>query len=73
MGPSRVGLAACLVMKLSGSLRSAGSESLLLISSWLLSFRRPTGFCRNFTCPISVPPIWGEMCFILGQDSKLAI
>ena len=28
--------------------------------SWLISFRRPTGFCRNFTCTISVPPIWGE-------------
>ena len=34
IGPSRVGLAACLVMKLSGNLRSAGRESLLLISSW---------------------------------------
>ena len=33
IGPSRVGLAVCLVMKLSGSLRSAGKESLLLISS----------------------------------------
>ena len=29
-----MGLAACLVMKLSGNLRSAGRESLLLISSW---------------------------------------
>ena len=34
IGPSSVGLAVCLVMKLSGNLRSAGRESLLLISSW---------------------------------------
>ena len=60
IGPSRVGLAACRVMKLSGSLRSAGRESRLLISSWLESLRRPTGFWRSFTWVTSVAPTWGE-------------
>ena len=51
IGPSRVGLAACLVMKLSGNLRSAGRESLLLISSWFYkvidSVTSYTGFITN--------------------------
>ena len=51
IGPSRVGLAACLVMKLSGNLRSAGRESLLLISSWFYkvidSVISYTGFITN--------------------------
>ena len=38
-GPSSVGDTVCREMKFSGILRSAGSDSLLLISSWFESFR----------------------------------
>ena len=56
-GPSKVGETACFSTKLSGNLRSAGRDSLLLISSWLVSLRGPPGLWRIFTPPYMVATV----------------
>ena len=55
-GPSSVG--EIVSTKLSGNLRSAGSDNLLLISSWLLNFL--VVFCLILTWPFSVVASHGD-------------
>ena len=67
-----MGLAACLVMKLSGNLRSAGRESLLLISSWFYKViesgkvsRRDDKQCWN-----GIATLFREMLYLVWQLPK---
>ena len=65
IGPSRVGLAACLVMKLSGNLRSAGRESLLLISSWFYKVIDSDKDCTGYNKTLFI-----EMLYLVRQLPK---
>ena len=65
IGPSSVGLAVCLVMKLSGNLRSAGRESLLLISSWFYKVIDSDKDCTGYNKTLFI-----EMLYLVRQLPK---
>ena len=65
-GPSSVGDTVCREMKFSGILRSAGRESLLLISSWLETFLW-LGFCLSFTMDVWFVPTGLERSYEPGE------